>query len=53
MANKIVAVLRHPPLQSTLRDHGRMEVRRMSWTDSAAACLVVYEEAVAAKSAPS
>ncbi|MCH7871056.1 MAG: glycosyltransferase family 4 protein [Planctomycetes bacterium] len=50
MANKIVAVLRHPPLQSTLRDHGRMEVRRMSWTDSAAACLAVYKEAVAAMS---
>jgi glycosyltransferase involved in cell wall biosynthesis len=46
MANKIVAVLRHPPLQSTLRDHGRMEVRRMSWTDSAADCVRVYEEAI-------
>ena len=50
MANKIVAVLRHPPLQSTLRDHGRMEVRRMSWTDSAAACLAVHKEAVVAMS---
>ena len=48
MANKIIAVLRHPPLRSMLRDHGRMEVRRMSWTDSAAACIKVYEEVVPA-----
>jgi glycosyltransferase involved in cell wall biosynthesis len=47
MANKIVAVLRHPPLQTTLRDHGRMEVRRMSWTDSARDCVGVYNELVA------
>ena len=47
MANKIVAVLRHPPLQATLRDHGSIEVRRLSWTDSARNCLRVYEKAVA------
>ncbi len=45
MANKIVAVLRHPPLQATLRQHGTLEVRRLSWTDSAAACVKVYEAA--------
>jgi glycosyltransferase involved in cell wall biosynthesis len=42
MANKILAVLRHPPLQQTLRDHGTIEVRRFSWTDSAKNCLDVY-----------
>lgn len=42
MANKIIAVLRHRPLQSTLRDHGHMEASRLSWSDSAAHCLRIY-----------
>src|SRR5687768_6836883 len=45
MANKIIAVLRHPPLSSTLRQHGSFEVSRMSWTDAARACVEVYEKA--------
>jgi glycogen(starch) synthase len=45
MANKIIAVLRHPPLATVLRQHGSFEVRRLSWTDSARACLAVYEQA--------
>ena len=46
MANKIVAVLRHPPLASTLRQHGSFEVKRLSWTDSAKACLAIYQQAM-------
>ncbi len=46
MANKIIAVLRHPPLASTLRQHGSFEIRRMSWTDAAKSCLQVYDMAV-------
>jgi glycosyltransferase involved in cell wall biosynthesis len=45
MANKIIAVLRHPPLASMLRRHGGIEVSRLSWTDSAKACISVYEQA--------
>lgn len=45
MANKILAVLRHPPLHATLRDHGSFEVKRFSWTDSAENCLKVYKAA--------
>ena len=45
MANKIIAVLRHPPLATVLRQHGSFEVSRLSWTDSARACLSVYEQA--------
>ena len=45
MANKIIAVLRHPPLASTLRQHGSFEVSRMSWVDAARACVQVYEQA--------
>lgn len=48
MANKIVAVLRHPPLRNTLREHGSFEIRQLSWTDSAARCLEVYTAAIAA-----
>ena len=48
MANKIVAVLRHPPLQRTLREHGAFEVRKFSWDDAAQACLQVYSEAAGA-----
>lgn len=47
MANKIIAVLRHPPLARTLREHGSFEVKKMSWLDSARACLSVYENALA------
>ena len=43
MANKIVAVLRHPPLQATLRQHGSFEVRKLSWQDSAQECIRVYQ----------
>jgi glycosyltransferase involved in cell wall biosynthesis len=46
MANKIVAVLRHPPLASTLRQHGNFEVKRLNWTDAAKACLQVYQQAI-------
>ncbi len=42
MANKIVAVLRHPPLQATLREHGNYEVRKLSWESSAQQCMDVY-----------
>jgi glycosyltransferase involved in cell wall biosynthesis len=45
MANKIIAVLKHPPLASTLRQHGNFEIRRMSWTDAARSCVSVYEQA--------
>jgi len=44
MANKIIAVLKHPPLAATLRQHGSFEVRRLSWNDSARACVQVYEK---------
>jgi glycogen synthase len=45
MANKIIAVLKHPPLASTLRQHGSFEVRRLSWVDAARQCVTVYEQA--------
>jgi glycogen synthase len=42
MANKILAVLRHPPLQRTLRQHGSIELRKLSWRDSAEKLSSIY-----------
>jgi glycogen synthase len=44
IANKIVAVLKYPPLQMTLRSHGNFEVRKLRWKDAAAKCVKIYEE---------
>jgi glycosyltransferase involved in cell wall biosynthesis len=46
MANKIVAVLRHPPLSQSLKQHGSFEVRKLSWNDAARSCVHVYEQAM-------
>jgi glycosyltransferase involved in cell wall biosynthesis len=46
MANKIVAVLRYPPLSQTLRDHGAFEVRRINWAGAAQRCEKVYSEVI-------
>jgi glycogen(starch) synthase len=44
MANKIVAVLKYPPLRMTLRNHGNFEVRKLRWKDAARNCLRIYRE---------
>jgi len=44
MANKIVAVLRLPPLASTLREHATAEIRQMTWEKAAGECLEVYRQ---------
>jgi len=43
MANKIIAVLRHPPLSQTLRQHGPLELRGLSWDGAAKRTASVYE----------
>lgn len=42
LADKILAVLRHPELAGALRKHGRMEVHQMSWRDAAEKVVDVY-----------
>ncbi len=42
MANKIIAVLRHPPLGATLRSHAEIELRNLTWQGAAERCLEVY-----------
>lgn len=46
MADKIIAVLRHPPLQKTLREHGSFEVRRITWDGAASRCEQVYRSVI-------
>jgi glycogen(starch) synthase len=48
MANKIIAVLKYPPLRITLQNHGNFEVRKLRWKDSAAKCAKIYEKTLAA-----
>jgi glycosyltransferase involved in cell wall biosynthesis len=48
MANKIVAVLKYPPLSQTLKHHGRMELRRLTWDGAAEKCVGVYGQAIEA-----
>jgi glycosyltransferase involved in cell wall biosynthesis len=43
MADKIIAVLRHPPLQQTLKEHGSFEVRKITWDGAASRCEKVYQ----------
>jgi glycogen(starch) synthase len=42
IADKIVAVLRHPPLSRTLREHGQFEVRKLTWDGAANRCEQIY-----------
>ncbi len=44
IANKIIAVLKYPPLRMTLKSHGNFEVRKLRWKDSAAKCAKIYED---------
>jgi glycosyltransferase involved in cell wall biosynthesis len=47
MANKIIAVLKYPPLQMTLREHGNFEVRKLKWSGAAQKCLRLYQDMAA------
>jgi glycosyltransferase involved in cell wall biosynthesis len=43
MADKMVAVLRHPPLQEILRTRGRSEALKFRWDDSAMCVNEIYQ----------
>jgi glycogen synthase len=47
LASKILSVLAFEPLRRALSARGLAEVRALSWTDAAAACVAVYRELVA------
>ena len=46
IANKIIAVLKHPPLSATLREQADIEARRLTWKDAAVKCNGVYKHAM-------
>jgi len=46
MANKIIAVLRHPPLSQTLRQHGSFDLHRLTWEGAAERCVQSYSKAM-------
>lgn len=48
MANKMIAVLRHPPLHEMLRVEGRKEAFRFRWEDSAARVNEIYHATLGA-----
>ncbi len=47
MANKIVAVLKYPPLSKTLTEHGRFELRGLTWDGASEKCVKSYARAIA------
>jgi len=47
MANKMIAVLKRPPLQKTLRTNGFHEVRKFTWEDSAKKIMKIYDDVIA------
>lgn len=47
MANKIVAVLKYPPLSKTLTEHGRFELRGLTWDGASEKCIKSYARAIA------
>lgn len=50
MADKILAVLRHPPLSRQLVEHGAFEIRGINWDGAAIRTARCYERAIAAAS---
>ncbi|MBT7170778.1 MAG: glycosyltransferase family 4 protein, partial [Phycisphaerales bacterium] len=44
MADKILAVLRYPPLQKTLTEHTPFELQKLSWDDSARQLQELYQQ---------
>ena len=44
LAAKILAVLQYPILRQTMSRHGQTEVQNITWDNSAATCLNVYNE---------
>ena len=46
IANKIIALLRHDPLSSELRNNADLELRHLTWDGAAQKCLDIYQHAI-------
>jgi len=44
MASKIIAVLKYNALHHCLKEHGLIEIKKISWNDSAKKCIDVYKK---------
>ena len=53
LASKILSVFAFEPLRRALSSRGLAEVRALSWSDAAAACVAVYRELVGESREPS
>ncbi len=51
LADKIIAVLRHPPLGAELRTNALSEVQDLTWDSAAQRCRAVYDHALTAHAA--
>jgi glycosyltransferase involved in cell wall biosynthesis len=47
IANKILAVLKHPSLGDTLRTNADLELRKLTWDGAAQKCMDIYKSAIA------
>ncbi len=46
IANKILAVLKHPSLGDTLRSNADLELRKLTWDGAAQKCMEIYKSAI-------
>ncbi len=49
IANQIIAVLRHPPLQRTLANYGEQNARGITWRTAAEKCVALYQSLALAR----
>ena len=52
MANKIIAVLKHGALRTSLQENGYREISKFRWEDSAAKVINIYEQTLALSAYP-
>ncbi|MBW6442675.1 glycosyltransferase family 4 protein [Patescibacteria group bacterium] len=49
LANKIISVLQYPSLKNCLKEHGLMEVKKITWDAPAQRCIDIYNELLEVK----
>jgi glycosyltransferase involved in cell wall biosynthesis len=49
LVDKIIAVLKYEELNSTLKHHGNMEIKKFSWDEPAGKCIDVYNRVIGGK----
>jgi glycosyltransferase involved in cell wall biosynthesis len=44
LVDKILGVLRHEELKSTLKHHGSLEIKKFNWNEPAKKCIDIYNQ---------